>query len=585
VANALNGIIERMSRFLRRRDALQVAGAALLGKAALSAQAGDELTIDGKQVELTVTPVSATTVRISMLPLDAASGKVIPLPADGALAREDMGSPAARLRFLGVDRSVRCGDLKVTLLPSPFRIRVEDKAGRTVQSLRIGPPLTFSLGNGPVFGLGPGGGAQLDRLGQQATVGQGGLIPFLIGTSGWAMFVHQPAGSFDLSTGSGVLQPQSTIPPIDIFVIAEKDPALILAEYARITGLPELPPLAALEYQPSLTPVATDDQNGTAGLSRVRAQAEAQQRQRPNERVYAVYRGAGYPGMQRYGAFLAHGGAQSRWDALKAQIPMAINAGLSGNPFWGPIPGGGPEPTDELYVRWFQFAAFNALFTGGGDKRHDPSAADVCKRYLELRTQLMPYIYSSVRATCETGMPVVRGLWLHYPEDPIAVAQSHEYLFGRDLLVVPVFEHGATTRRFYLPPGDWYDFWTRQRVEGSRDVIRGVNLETIPLYARAGAIVPLAAPAADGPLSMRIYPGADGLFTLYEDDGKTLEYRKGDQMKIEMNWLDAPRRLQLRLAKGTRIRPPLKRPMLAQAMDSGVTREAVFDGNPLEIRF
>src|SRR5204862_7186926 len=115
----------------------------------------------------------------------------------------------------------------------------------------------------------------------------------------------------------------------------------------------------------------------------------------------------------------------------------------------------------------------------------------MCKKYLELRYQLMPYLYSAVKETCDTGVPIIRALWLHYPDDAGAVARGDEYLFGRDILVAPVVEKGATSRSLYLPRGTWYDFWTREKMEGGREITRNVDLETIPLYVRAGAVIPM----------------------------------------------------------------------------------------------
>ena len=115
----------------------------------------------------------------------------------------------------------------------------------------------------------------------------------------------------------------------------------------------------------------------------------------------------------------------------------------------------------------------------------------ICRKYLELRYRMMPYLYSAVRECTQTGMPVMRALWLHYPDDAAAVARGDQFLWGRDLLVAPVVEQGATARKVYLPRGSWYDFWNGERVEGGREISRTVDLETMPLYVRAGAIVPM----------------------------------------------------------------------------------------------
>ncbi|MGH9742718.1 MAG: DUF5110 domain-containing protein, partial [Candidatus Acidiferrum sp.] len=188
-----------------------------------------------------------------------------------------------------------------------------------------------------------------------------------------------------------------------------------------------------------------------------------------------------------------------------------------------------------------------------------------------------------------TGMPIMRALWLHYPDDPKAVACGDEYMWGRNILVAPVIEKGATARQVYLPAGDWYDFWTEERFEGGREISRSVDLETLPLYIRAGSILPLGVvkqftgEKTEQPLTLSIYPGSDGSFMLYEDDGISFDHRKGEWMGIQMNWHDANRKLTLRLADGSRMLPPKHRKL--QVKLKRETRSVEFDGRPLEVAF
>jgi alpha-glucosidase/alpha-D-xyloside xylohydrolase len=202
---------------------------------------------------------------------------------------------------------------------------------------------------------------------------------------------------------------------------------------------------------------------------------------------------------------------------------------------------------------------------------------------------MLPYIYSAVRECTLTGMPVMRSLWLHYPDDPAAVARGDEYLWGRDMLVAPVVEQGATARAVYLPKGDWYDFWTGERVKGGREISRAVDLETTPLYVRAGAIVPLgpvkqfADEKVEGPLSISVYPGADASFLLYEDDGNSFNYRKGEWMGMQMQWNDSRRVLKLELASGSRMLAPERRDI--EVKIGSTLRKAVFEGRAVEVAF
>ena len=320
-------------------------------------------------------------------------------------------------------------------------------------------------------------------------------------------------------------------------------------------------------------------------LVRNRMYWEGPQIDRPNERPYALHRN-GYAGMQRYASFLWSGDVYSTWETLKTQVPVAINTALTGIPYWGTDIGGfvpTSEFTSELYLRWFQFGAFCPLFRCHGrawklrlpwgwntgdtgpteissykgaalpdsSQLHDARVETICRKYLELRYRLLPYLYSAVRECVTTGMPIMRALWLHFPDDPQAIACGDEYLWGRSLLVAPVVEKGATTRQVYLPRGVWIDFWTGERLDGGREIKQPVDLETVPLYVRAGSIVPFGpvkqftSQAVEGSLSVSVYPGADAAFLLYEDDGTSFNYRKGEWMGIQMTWNDNGRTLNL----------------------------------------
>jgi alpha-glucosidase/alpha-D-xyloside xylohydrolase len=566
-------------------------------------------------------------------------------------------------------------------------------------------------------------------------------IPWVIGTSGWAMFFHQPFGTFDFTGAESSFHPALPAAelPLDIFVVVSRDPRTIMAEYAGLTGRPELPPLWSLGYQQSHRTLASreeileeartfrekklpcdaliylgtgfcpsgwntnngefqfnakvfadpkamfeqlhqehfkvalhvvinarkmrgtvrdacdpkqpveeqpscywtehrdifamgvdgwwpdegDPLNIASRLVRNRMYWEGPQLDRPNERPYALHRN-GYAGMQRYASFLWSGDVYSTWETLRTHIPIAVNTGLTGIPYWGTDIGGfvpTNEFTAELYVRWFQFGAFCPLFRSHGrnwklrlpwgwntgdpgpieiknyngaavpdaSELHNAQVEPICRKYLDLRYRMLPYLYSVVRESTVSGLPVMRSLWLHYPDDPAAVARGDEYLWGRDILVAPVTEKGAASRRIYLPPGVWYDFWTSERQEGGREIARDIDLETMPLYVRAGSILPLGpvkqytSEQVNQPLNLSIYPGADGSFLLYEDDGSSFNYRKGEWMGIQMNWTDRQRSLRLALAGGSRVLPPLRRDLVVKLGDA--SRHVVFNGHPMEVRF
>jgi alpha-glucosidase/alpha-D-xyloside xylohydrolase len=362
-----------------------------------------------------------------------------------------------------------------------------------------------------------------------------------------------------------------------------------------------------------------DGLDAPSRLARIRMYWEGSQVWRPKERPFALHRN-GYAGMQRYGAFLWSGDVYTTWETLRTHVPIAINTGLSGIPFWGTDIGGfvpTREYTGELHVRWFQFGAFCPLFRAHGRDWHlrlpwgwntgelgpmelrgyadgaahpDPSALrnrdvePICRKYLELRYRLLPYIYTAARQCSDNGLPMIRAMWLHYPDDPKAVATGDEYLWGRDILVAPVVEKGATGRRVYLPRGIWFDFWTEERLDGGREIERRVDLETMPLYVRAGAVIALdpirqytSEPVA-APMTLVVYPGADGTSQLYDDDGISFEHKRGAFMRIEMHWQDTARTLGLSLTPGSRMIGSPSRVIDIRVAGEARTQSVRFDG-------
>ena len=190
----------------------------------------------------------------------------------------------------------------------------------------------------------------------------------------------------------------------------------------------------------------------------------------------------------------------------------------------------------------------------------------------------------------------MRALWLHYPSDPDAAGRGDEYLWGRDILVAPVVEKGAASRTLYLPQGTWYDFWTGGAVSGGAKITRPVDLKTIPLYVRAGAIIPTGpvkqhtgemVDAADGALTLTVYPGADGAAIVYEDDGSSFAYETGEHRKIAVVWHDHAQRLVLSLGLGSKptALATLTRAIAIRIATTGATRDAVFDGKEQTIQF
>lgn len=239
---------------------------------------------------------------------------------------------------------------------------------------------------------------------------------------------------------------------------------------------------------------------------------------------------SGWHGSQRLSALwagdqtsdFAHG------SGLRTAIVAGLSAGLSGFPFWGSDIGGYfGTPTDEVYQRWAQFAAFCPIMLIHGAGRREPwtfspQTLDLYRRYARLHTDLFPYIFAYAHEASQTGIPIMRAVPLEFPDEPGAWGDlaEHQYCFGAELLVAPVYYGFARTRLVYLPAGEWRDFWSGELLAGGRVVRRRADLETIPVFARAGAIVPrldpspLTLPPAGDDLRIDVYPGANGRFRL-----------------------------------------------------------------------
>ena len=288
-----------------------------------------------------------------------------------------------------------------------------------------------------------------------------------------------------------------------------------------------------------------------------------------------------YLGAQHNGAIFWSSDISPSWDTLKRQVPTGINFVASGMPYWSTDIGGWQylpavhhpvrapllDPSDardnvggyddypELYTRWFQYGAFQPSFRSHGSRRYNEvwsygkQAEPILEKYLRLRYQLMPYLYSLGRMTNETGAPFMRGLFMDFGSDPKVADIGDEYMFGPALLVAPVTEQGVTSRSVYLPAGtDWFNFWTNERTHGGQTVIAAAPIDTIPVFVRAGSILPMgsAVESTDDHQvvsALRVYPGADGQFDLYEDDGTTYAYEQGRSKTSHLRWSDASHKL------------------------------------------
>lgn len=284
---------------------------------------------------------------------------------------------------------------------------------------------------------------------------------------------------------------------------------------------------------------------------------------------------SGFVGMQRYGAGTWSGDITSSWETLANQIPAALNYSACGIPSWnsdiggffnGSYQGPGQDSYNELYCRWIQFGAFCTIMRshGSGTDRaiyqfgkEGESYYDVIARYINLRYALLPYIYSTARRVHADDYSFMRAMGIAYPADNATHELKDQFMFGRDLLVAPVVQSQAAQRSVYLPKGcSWTDVWTGEQLEGEQTVTRDVNLSLMPLYVRQGTIMPWGPKVQYSEqsnwdnLEIRIYPGADGTFTLYEDERDNYNYEQGQFSEIPFTWDDASQTLTIGQRQG-----------------------------------
>ncbi|RIX51041.1 DUF5110 domain-containing protein [Paenibacillus nanensis] len=296
------------------------------------------------------------------------------------------------------------------------------------------------------------------------------------------------------------------------------------------------------------SPVTHGEIHNLYGLLMSKATYEGLGRHLEGNRPFVLTR-AGYAGIQRYAAVWT-GDNRSFWEHMAMAMPMVLNLGLSGVAFAGPDIGGfAHHCSGELLARWTQMGALFPYCRNHSELRSirqepwsfGPEVEAICREYIGLRYRLMPLIYSVFRESSVSGLPVIRPLVLEYPDDPNVANLCDQFLLGSQLLAAPIYRPGTDHRSVYLPEGVWYDYWTGEKLEGGRHVLAHAPLEKMPLYVKAGAVIPHTAVAQStaewsaelatdaGELSFDIYcsGGAATAFEFYEDDGLTTGYKKG----------------------------------------------------------
>ena len=321
----------------------------------------------------------------------------------------------------------------------------------------------------------------------------------------------------------------------------------------------------------------------------------------PEQRPFILSR-AGSPGIQRYAANWM-GDNQARWDHLWLSVPMAMGFGVSGQPFVGADVGGFQgSPDAELFVRWMQYGALTPFCRNHSERgsldQFAWSWGDVVlglvRDALHLRYRLLPYLYTAFARAHDTGEPVQRPLVFDHQDDLVARDVDDEYLLGRDLLVAPVTSAGATARHVYLPAGDWYDWHSDEPLGGGRYVLTATPMDRIPIYARAGAVIPMwpAAPpstAGHRPELVELHlfvPPADGTQSslLQEDDGLTFAALDGAMYRTSFEVTRDGARVMLRASVDGDGYPEFAREAFELVLHGAAPATVLVDGTEQPVR-
>ncbi|MEO6550478.1 MAG: TIM-barrel domain-containing protein [Ferruginibacter sp.] len=299
---------------------------------------------------------------------------------------------------------------------------------------------------------------------------------------------------------------------------------------------------------------------------------EGQRKADPNKRVTILTRSA-FPGQQRFGTINWSGDIGWSWDTYKRQIVAGLNYSLTGMPYWTTDIGGFFRPgrgqyTDPKYqdilTRWFQWGTFSTIFRIHGYQtetepwKYGDTVMNNMRSMMNLRYRLMPYIYSEGWQISSNGSTMNRPMVMDFKNDTAAVGQAYQYMFGKSLLVAPVTEPDVTEWSVYLPKATaWYDFWTGKRFDGGQTIKTAAPQDKIPVFVKAGSIVPMGKflqYTSEKPmdtLEIRVYTGADGQFTLYNDEGDNYNYEKGKYKVIPIKWNEQQKTLTIDKQQGT----------------------------------
>lgn len=308
-----------------------------------------------------------------------------------------------------------------------------------------------------------------------------------------------------------------------------------------------------------------------------KAMYEGRREEFPNERVFNLTRSA-YSGQQRYGAASWSGDVEASWEQFTEQIAAGLNFTMAGIPYWSHDIGGffrdsksinpqydsqytNPEYI-ELLTRWFQFGSFSPIFRIHGYVseteiwRYGQEFENMARKFINLRYQLMPYIYSEAWKVTNESQLLMSPLVYYYPEDKKTWGIKDQLFFGESMMVSFVTEYQKRTKEVYLPEGDWFNFWTDETVSGGRNITVDASFSSTPIFVKAGSIIPMgpkvqyATQVSKEAVRIKVYPGKDAEFVLYLDDNETYDYEKGEYSEVVITYSESDKKLRIKKGAG-----------------------------------
>ncbi|MDE6637545.1 MAG: glycoside hydrolase family 31 protein [Muribaculaceae bacterium] len=342
---------------------------------------------------------------------------------------------------------------------------------------------------------------------------------------------------------------------------------------------------------------------------------EHQRAETDRKRVVNLTRSS-FAGQQRYATASWNGDTYASWDSFKKQIPGSLNYFATGSPYWttdigcffvktsprwfwkGEFPDGVKDDGyKEFYTRMFQWGTFLPIQRSHGTEtpreiwnfgEEGTPYYDAIRDMINLRYSMIPYIYSMADAQTRSGFSMARPLAFDFPKDRNVFDIKDQYMFG-DIMVSPVTDPGVDSREVYFPAGsDWYDFWTGKRFVGGEKIFADAPINRLPLFVKAGSIIPTTAPtqyadaSAYQPITIDIYPGKNAEFTLYDDAGDTYDFEKGEYTRIKMTWNDAKGELTIAAPEGSYPQAPKSRKMTIRK--NGKTKDITYKNKPLKVK-